>query len=89
MFVAKKKKMTFSAYETMVGNLGNIGFKPNGFWPTIEQIEQDIVPNIRKNIPFLVWLVEYNDNVSSPENKKVKNYINRLINANIELVYDD
>lgn len=84
-----KNKLTFSEYERMVENLGNIGFMPNGFWPTMEEIKRDIEPNIRKNLPFLIWLVECNPTAnSSDKNKEVSKYINRLINANLELVYD-
>ena len=53
--------------------------QPEGFWPTIAQIQAEIEPNIRKNLPFLIWLTEYNPMETLPEDTKSRKYILKLL----------
>ena len=64
--------------------------QPEGFWPTIAQIQAEIEPNIRKNLPFLIWLTEYNPTETlSPEDTKSRKYILKLLYKNLELFDSD
>lgn len=86
----RKKKMTFSEYENEIERLENIGIEPKGFWPTVEEIRTEIEPNVRHELPFLIWLAELNPTRHlSKEDKECSNYVRRLINSNLELVYDE
>ena len=82
-------KLTFGQYEKMVDTLGKMGLRPDGFWPSVSEVKKELEPNFRKNLPFLIWLLEYNpsDNLSK-EDKVKRRYIQKVINTNLELVYD-
>lgn len=82
-----KIKLTFQQYDKIVENIGKTDMQPDGFWPSIAQIQAEIEPNIRKNLPFLIWLTEYNPmEALSPEDTKSRKYILRLLYKNLELV---
>ena len=82
-------KLTFEQYEHMVDILGRISLRPNGFWPSVSEVKKELEPNIRKNLPFIIWLLEYNPSENlSKEDKIKRRYIQKLINTNLELVYD-
>lgn len=82
-----KIKLTFQQYGKMVENIGKTDMQPDGFWPSIAQIQAEIEPNIRKNLPFLIWLTEYNPmEALSPEDTKSRKYILKLLYKNLELI---
>ena len=83
------KRMTFEDYEKEVEFLATMGYKPDGFWPTVDEIMKEIEPEIRKNLLYLVWLTELNPvDKLSKENQESFRYIKKLLNANLELVYE-
>lgn len=85
-----KIKLTFQQYDRMVENIKKTDMQPEGFWPTIAQIQVEIEPNIRKNLPFLIWLTEYNPTETlSPEDTKSRKYILKLLYKNLELFDSD
>lgn len=83
------KRMTFDDYEKEIDFLSSIGYMPEGFWPTVEEIRCEIEPEIRKNLLYLIWLSELNptDNLSK-ENRESFRYIKKLLNSNLELIYE-
>lgn len=89
-YEAMKIKLTFQQYDRMVENIKKTDMQPEGFWPTIAQIQAEIEPNIRKNLPFLIWLTEYNPaETLSPEDAKSRKYILKLLYKNLELFDSD
>ena len=47
-----KTTMTFDELDTLYNRLGSNNFKCGDWWPTIEEIQKHIEPQLNKNIEF-------------------------------------
>lgn len=74
-----KATMSFDDYDTLVDRLVDNCFKAEDWWPTVEEIQKYIEPNVNKNIEFLLWILETADTPITDEQKASKKYINNLL----------
>ena len=74
-----KTTMSFDDYDILVERLTDNSFKCEDWWPTIEEIQTYIEPNVGKNIEFLIWILETSTPPETPEQKESKKYINNLL----------
>ena len=49
--------MSFDDYDTLTERLNNNNFKCGDWWPTIEEVQKYIEPNLNKNLEFLIDLM--------------------------------
>ena len=74
-----KTTMTFDELDMLNERLGNNTFKCGDWWPTIEEIQKYIEPNVNKNIEFLLWILETAEMPETSKQKESKKYINNLL----------
>lgn len=78
--------MSFVEFDIISERVSKNNFKCGYWWPTIEEIQEHIEPNIEKNIEFLIWIMETADAPETDEQKASKKYINKLLIDNLKLV---
>lgn len=74
-----KTTMSFNELDALYDRVGNNNFKCGDWWPTVEEIQTYIEPQLNKNIEFLCWILETADPPETPQQQESKKYINRLL----------
>lgn len=72
-------KMTFDEYDALIEKLEKISYKPEGYYPTVQEIKDNLEPEFDKNFDYIVWLTECNENPDTEEGILARNYLNRLL----------
>ena len=49
-------KMTFDEYDALIEKLEKISYKPEGYYPTVQEIKDNLEPEFDKNFDYIVWL---------------------------------
>lgn len=80
-----KSTMSFDDYDMLTERLSDNAFKCGDWWPTIEEIQTYIEPQLNKNLEFLIWIIETADAPQTEEEKKSKKYINNLLIKTLKL----
>lgn len=81
-----KKEITIEKYDLLCERFANAQFKCGKWWPTIEEIKQNIEPKLDQNLEFLIWITETADKPMTDEQKASRTYINNLINKTLRFV---
>ena len=84
-----KTTFTFDEFDILCDRLSNSNFRCENWWPTVEEIQTYIEPNINKNIEFLCWIIETASPPQTAEEKKSKTYINKLLIKTLKMVDDE
>lgn len=82
-------KMTFDEYDTLIEKLEKISYKPEGYYPTVQEIKDNLEPEFDKNFDYIVWLTECNENPDTEEGILARNYLNRLLIKKLVLVDEE
>lgn len=80
------KNITYEQFDTLCENAKKIEFKPDGWFPTVDEIEENIKPNVYKMINFILWILENNDLPKTKEDKESFKLLNKLIKDNYNFV---
>lgn len=83
------KKMTFSEYDKLCERLENNPYQCDGWWPTPEELKENMGSEVSQNIDFLTWILETNPDPETEEEKRSRNYINKLLRNNLKLIDDE
>ena len=59
--------MTFDDYDALCERVGTNPYQCDDWWPTPEELKENIGNEINQNIDFLTWIIETN-NPDSPCN---------------------
>lgn len=82
-------KMTFNEYDALIEKLEKISYKPEGYYPTVQEIKDNLEPEFDKNFDYIVWLTECNENPDTEEGILARNYLNRLLIKKLVLVDEE
>ena len=82
-------KMTFDEYDALIEKLEKISYKPEGYYPTVQEIKDNLEPEFDKNFDYIVWLTECNENPDTEEGILARNYLNRLLIKKLVLVDEE
>lgn len=82
-------KMTFAQYDQKCDSIRQIENTKPGWYPSVDDINERIVPNIEHYLDYLIWLSETSGEPIDEEASKGKKYINEILYREIELVDDD
>ena len=82
-------KMTFDEYDSLIEKLEKISYKPEGYYPTVQEIKDNLEPEFDKNFDYIVWLTECNENPDTEEGILARNYLNRLLIKKLVLVDEE
>lgn len=82
-------KMTFDEYDALIEKLEKISYKPEGYYPTVQEIKDNLEPEFNKNFDYIVWLTECNENPDTEEGILARNYLNRLLIKKLVLVDEE
>lgn len=82
-------KMTFDEYDALIEKLEKISYKPEGYYPTVQEIKDNLEPEFDKNFDYIVWLTECNENPNTEEGILARNYLNRLLIKKLVLVDEE
>jgi hypothetical protein len=80
-----RASMSFDDYDNLVDRLTDNSFKCGDWWPTVEEIQENIEPYFNKNIEFLIWILETATPPRNEEEKRSKKYINNLLIKNLKM----
>lgn len=80
------KTITYEQFDKLCENVKKIEFKPDGWFPTVNEIEENIKPNVYKMINFILWILENNDLPKTKEDKESFKLLNKLIKDNYNFV---
>lgn len=81
--------MTFDEYDALIEKLEKISYKPEGYYPTVQEIKDNLEPEFDKNFDYIVWLTECNENPDTEEGILARNYLNRLLIKKLVLVDEE
>ena len=81
------KKKTFADYDALCERVGTNPYQCDDWWPTPEELKENIGNEINQNIDFLTWIIETNNPPETEEEKRSQKYINKLLRENLKL-YD-
>ena len=82
-------QMTFDEYDALIEKLEKISYKPEGYYPTVQEIKDNLEPEFDKNFDYIVWLTECNENPDTEEGILARNYLNRLLIKKLVLVDEE
>lgn len=82
-------KMTFDEYDALIEKLEKISYKPEGYYPTVQEIKDNLEPEFDKNFDYIVWLTECNEDPDTEEGILARNYLNRLLIKKLVLVDEE
>lgn len=82
-------KMTFDEYDALIEKLEKISYKPERYYPTVQEIKDNLEPEFDKNFDYIVWLTECNENPDTEEGILARNYLNRLLIKKLVLVDEE
>ncbi len=82
-------KMTFNEYDQKCENIKRIENTKTGWYPSVEDIDKRILPNIEHYLDYLIWLTETSGEPIDEESRAGKKYINEILYREIELVDDE
>lgn len=82
-------KITFDEYDALIEKLEKISYKPEGYYPTVQEIKDNLEPEFDKNFDYIVWLTECNENPDTEEGILARNYLNRLLIKKLVLVDEE
>ena len=82
-------KMTFDEYDALIEKLEKISYKPEGYYPTVQEIKDNLEPEFDKNFDYIVWLTECNENPDTEEGILARDYLNRLLIKKLVLVDEE
>ena len=77
------KVMTYDKFDKLCEKVTNFDYKPNGWYPTLREIEKYIKPNPTGYIPFILWILENNELPQTDEEKEIVRKLNEIIRENI------
>ncbi len=60
-----------------------------GYYPTVQEIKDNLEPEFDKNFDYIVWLTECNENPDTEEGILARNYLNRLLIKKLVLVDEE
>ena len=80
-----KTTMSFTEYDILADRLSKNNFKCGPWWPTVEEIQTMIEPNLNKYLEFLIWILETAEKPETEEQKESKKYINKLLIKSLKL----
>ena len=76
-------KMTFDEYDALIEKLEKISYKPEGYYPTVQEIKDNLEPEFDKNFDYIVWLTECNENPDTEEGILARNYLKTFLEEEI------
>ncbi len=82
-------KMTFNEYDQKCENIKRIENTKTGWYPSVEDIDKRILPNIEHYLDYLIWLTETSGEPIDEESRAGKKYINEILYREIDLVDDE
>lgn len=82
-------KMTFAQYDEKCENIKRVENTKPGWYPSVEDIDKRILPNIEHYLDYLIWISETSGEPLDEETRAGKKYINEILYREIELVDDE
>ena len=82
-------KMTFAQYDEKCENIKRVENTKPGWYPSVEDIDKRILPNMKHYLNYLIWLLETSGEPLDEETRAGKKYINKILYREIELVDDE
>lgn len=78
--------MTFTAYDQKCEALKQTPNTQPGWYPSVETIDQRIMPNFDFYIDYLIWLLETGGEPVNDEAAAGKKYIKKIMYQQLELI---
>lgn len=79
------KEMSEDNFYAMCDRFDEASFKCGKYYPTIDEIQKYIEPEVEKNLDFLIWISETAESPKTPEQAEARTYINNLINKHLKI----
>jgi hypothetical protein len=83
-----KTTLTYKQFNEICEEVEKMVYKPENWYPTVEEIEKYILPNPHAYLKFMLWILENNDLPQSDADKESFNLLNKIIKENYEFVED-
>ena len=80
-----KKTMTFDELDALYERIGSSEFRCET-WPSLTEVKHKVANSPKKEIEFLIWILETSNEPENEDEERVKRYINRLLIDTIEIV---
>ena len=77
------KTMTYEKFDDLCEKVTNYKYKPDGWYPTLEEINKYIKPEPQKYISFILWILENNELPKTKEDKEIVRELNEILKKNI------
>lgn len=78
--------ITANELDELCDNFENMKFKAESWWPSIEEIQTYIEPNLKVRMPFAIWVTETANEPQTDEEKASKKYLLKLIYDNLNVI---
>ena len=78
-----KKDITFEKYDKLCDRFHDMTFKCGDWWPSIECIKKNTLPQLDQNLEFLIWITETAREPQTEAEKESRRYINSLLNETL------
>lgn len=78
-------KMTFDTYDEIENKLDELNYLPEGWWPSVKDLEEKFKPKCKSDFEFLIWLLEKNIEPEDEEDIKSKKKIQEILYNKLEL----
>lgn len=83
-----KKEITYDELDAMLDRFDKAKYKCGNWWPSLEEIKQYIEPDIKNKLEFALWISETATEPITDEDKIARQYLNKLINNNLQIKGD-
>ena len=80
----KRIKMSMEEYEQLCQSVENCYVKRKRWWPTEEEINDIIIPNLELCYDFVVWILETGPDPVKPKEKKSMKILQEIIRENTD-----
>lgn len=75
---------SYDEYDRFERTFSEMSYQAGEYTPTSEELELEIIPNLKEYITFLLWIDM--TGLETEENRYVRKMIHRILIQNIELV---
>lgn len=81
----KLVNMTLPEYDNLCASMSNCLIKRENWWPSVEEIEDIIIPNLRLCYEFILWIIYTGPAPETAEEKEVVKILRSLIRNNTNI----
>ncbi len=76
-----------SLFEEYCNTFDQMDYRADDYCPTKEEIEEEIIPNLEKYLPFILWIDE--TGFDTEKNRSNRKIINDLLKNNMEICEEE